>query len=209
MNQPTFPKPPDSAICSAASQYVRSISDPFLFNHVARSFAFGDIVGRRSNLSYDRELLYLGAILHDVGLTAQMPGNDRFEIEGADAAQVWLSKQGMDDNSIDIVWDAIALHTTMGVPQRKRPEIALVQAGAAVDVGVIPVDVLGPAVLDSVLQQWPRLDFKRAMIAALDELATRNSKSLGSHVVAEVAERLHGIERFNICDAVHNSAFDG
>lgn len=199
---------PDSPICIATTEYAKRVSAPFLFNHVMRSYVFGELAGQSGAKKYDSELLYIGSVLHDIGLTDDMPANERFEIEGADAAQVFLSQQGMDDKSIDIVWDAIALHTTFGIPQRKQPEIALVQAGAALDVGVMPIDMIPPDFLERILDAWPRLNFKNAIIEALGGMMKRNPNAAQSNVVSDIAERtIPDFPRFNICDAIHGSGF--
>lgn len=84
-------------------------------------------------------------MLHDLGLTERFANTThRFEIAGAEAAKLFLSEQGWTDARIDIVWDAIALHSTVRIAQMKRPEIALVQAGAGLDVGVMPLDSIEP-----------------------------------------------------------------
>lgn len=199
---------PDSELCRAATDYARRVSDPYLFNHVMRTYAFGVIAGRRRPDPYDAELLYVGAVLHDLGLTDAVPVKERFEVDGADAAKAFLAEQGMDERRIDIVWDAIALHTTYAVPQRKQPEIALVQLGAAIDVGVVPLDLVSPDLVAEVLDAWPRLGFKQAIVAAMVNQFARDPRSAASPVVADIAERhVHGFTRPNICDAIANATF--
>lgn len=197
---------PDSALCAATTEYARSVSEPFLFNHVMRSYVFAELCGQRMGRTYDRELLYVGCVLHDLGLTGVAPAAARFEIEGADAARTFLSRQGMSDRALDIVWDAIALHTTMEIPQRKCPEIALCQLGIAVDVGVAPFD-LRPALPD-ILAAFPRLDFKRALVDALAGTYLKNPAAASSPVVADACERrVPGFHRFHLCDALAASPF--
>ena len=126
-------KHPDTAVCLAAMALARDHSPPFLFNHVMRTFAFGRDAGALRSVQYDKEMLFLGCVLHDLGLIEKFIGENRFEVDGADAAADFLSRQGYSDRKIATIWDAIALHTTPGVPQRKQPEIALLQLGAGID----------------------------------------------------------------------------
>jgi hypothetical protein len=199
---------PDSELCRATTDYARRVSDPYLFNHVMRTYAFGALAGARHLRPYDTELLYVGCLLHDLGLCDHVPVKDRFEVDGADAAKQFLSEQGMDDRRIDIVWDAIALHTTYAVPQRKQPEIALVQLGAAIDVGVAPLDLILPDALEQILDTWPRLGFKQAIVDAMLHQMRRDPRSAASPVVTDIAERhLHGFRRPNIADAIAGAAF--
>ena len=135
---------PGTDVCIAAMELARDHSPPFLFNHVMQTFAFGRAAGELQGARCDQEMLFLGSVLHDLGLVDRFVGEDRFEVDGADAAADFLSRQGYPDRKIAVVWDAIALHTTPSVPQRKRPEIALVQLGAGVDIGTIPRSLITP-----------------------------------------------------------------
>ena len=199
---------PDSEICVAATDYARELSEPFLFNHCMRTYGFGALAGQAGSQSFDHEVLYLGAVLHDLGLTEAVPVTNRFEVDGADAAKAFLSERGFDDRKIELIWDAIALHTITGIPQRKVPEIALVQMGAGIDVGAIPREILSADSVDAVLDAWPRLGFKKAMVEAFVRMVERNAPSVALGVVADIAERkIPGFERRNICDAFEHAAF--
>lgn len=205
--EPSFPAGPDSALCRAAHAYAQRVSPPFLFNHVMRTFAFATVVGARGP-RYDPEVLYVACVLHDLGLCDAVPTSSRFEVDGADAAKAFLAEQGMTAGDLDLVWDAIALHTTAVVPQRKSPEVGLVQVGAAIDVGVLPVDMVDAAALDEILDQWPRLGFKRALIQLLTRRLQVDPRAANSHVIADVGCRhVEGFERPNFCDVVGQSAF--
>jgi HD superfamily phosphodiesterase len=103
-----------------------------------RSAAFADLIGRERGAKYDCELLWVSAVLHDLGLTKIPPVEARFESEGADLAKEFLAKKGMSERHVEIAWDAIALHTTAEIPSRKCAEIALCQLGIAVDIGIAP-----------------------------------------------------------------------
>src|SRR6516165_4719501 len=80
---------PDSELCRASIEYARAVSEPFLFHHVMRSAIYADLIGRARRLQYDREVLCVSAVLHDLGLTRVAPVDARFEVEGADAAKAF------------------------------------------------------------------------------------------------------------------------
>ena len=110
---------PDTEVCTASMEFARDVSPPFLFNHVMRSFAFGRMAGEGRGLEMDEKLLFLGSVLHDLDLVKRFIKDDRFEIDGADVAADFLSRRSYPDRRVQVIWDAIALHTTPGVPQRK------------------------------------------------------------------------------------------
>src|SRR5258706_13492755 len=125
MNELKFSQLPDSELCKATIEYARLISEPFLFHHVMRSAVFADMIGRKRKTKFDPEVLCVAAVLHDLGLTKLAAVQARFELEGADAAKEFLVKRGMSGKNIEIVWEAIALHTTAEIPFRRGPEVAL------------------------------------------------------------------------------------
>src|SRR5919205_552627 len=138
---------PDSAIARAATQLVRDTEDDLLYNHSRRVFFWGALTGQRRGLKYDPELLYLGAMFQDMGLTEAYSSPDlRFEVDGANAAREFMKGHGVSERDIEDVWTAIALHTTPGIPEHMRPTIALVTAG-------VEMDVLGIAYHDFTAEQ--------------------------------------------------------
>lgn len=200
---------PDSEICNAARDYAERVSEPFLFNHVMRTYVFGEIVGAKRGLKPDHELLFVAAVLHDLGITDVVPVKARFELEGADAAKEFLATRGMSDKNIDIVWKAIALHTTFAVPQNMRPEIALTQVGAAVDVGAMPLSALSEAVIAEILDAYPRLGFKQALVQAFLGLYEKNpAAAVASHIVADICDQhIADYQRPRFCNVIENAAF--
>jgi len=197
---------PDSRLCQAATAYVRAASELSLFNHVMRTFAFGATAAGVRGIAFDRELFYVAAILHDLGLTELSRHQQRFELEGADAAKELLAREGM--RMPTWIWCGTrSLHTTAGVPPRKRPEIALVQLGAAIDVGYASIDVVAAA-LPEILEHWPRLAFKDELLRYFDRLYERNpAAALQSPVVAEIVERRRGVRAANACDVIARAPF--
>jgi hypothetical protein len=158
---------PDTQLVRDTTEYIRDVEDDLLFNHSRRVFLFGALHGRRLGLEPDLELLYVGAMFHDIGLTKSFRDSMlRFEVDGANAAEKFLRNQGFDDTAVRKVWLAIALHTTPGVPEFLDPEIALVNAGVKTDVVGIGRDDLPDEVRDAVTAAHPRPDFKRRILRA-------------------------------------------
>lgn len=199
---------PDSPVCIAAMDLARRHSPPFLYNHLLRTYAFGEAAGRAQGLHYDSEMLFLGAMLHDLGLVEGFIGQARFEVDGADAAADFLSRQGYPDAGIAVIWDAIALHTTAGIPPRKRPEIALVQLGAGVDVGAVPRGMLQPALVEAILDAYPRLGFKRAMLEIMADVIARKPMTGLANLMADIGrDQVADFRIPSFCDVVREAAF--
>jgi hypothetical protein len=200
---------PDSSLAARATELVRDTESDLLFHHSLRVFLFGSLQGRRLELKFDPELLYIGAMFHDVGLTERYRSKDeRFEVDSANAARRFLQQHGVPEASIDLVWDAIALHTTPGIPRWKKPEVALVTAGVELDVMGLGYDDVPPEARDQVLAALPRVDFKRRIVQAFaDGFAYRPETTFGT-VNADVLEKLSpGFVRANFCEVIAASPF--
>src|ERR1700709_2379699 len=138
-------KIPDGKIAREAAELVRQHESEMLFNHSVRVFLFGAIQGLRQNLKFDPELLYVAALFHDLGLVdAYHTETKRFEVDGADAAREFLRNHGTAEPQADLVWEAIALHTTPGIPKYRRPDLPLTDAGVLVGVVGIGYDDYTP-----------------------------------------------------------------
>jgi hypothetical protein len=159
---------PDTPLIREVTDFIRRAEDDVLFHHSRRVFFFGALQGRRRNLEPDLELLYVGAMFHDLGLTEayRTSSSLRFEVDGANAARDFLLQHGIDDGETRRVWLSIALHTTPGVPEFLEPEIALVTAGVETDVLGIGRDDLSPETLSAVTTAHPRPDFKHQILQA-------------------------------------------
>lgn len=167
---------PDSPLARDASRLVRDVSPAFLYQHALRTYAFGDALGRRDGLRYDRELLYLGAVMHDLGLTKRFEGGAPFELNGADAALRFLLAHGYPPDKAAIVHEAIALHLVAAAEQ-KQPEVALVRLGAGMDVTGSRLEDLPQTTVHEILEAYPRLGFKRAFLAVVTDQAHRTPTS--------------------------------
>jgi HD superfamily phosphodiesterase len=161
---------PDTALVREVTEYIRDAEDELLFNHSRRVFLFGALQGRRRGLEPDLELLYVGAMFHDIGLTQRYRTSmGRFEVDGANAARDFLLERDYDQAVARKVWLSIALHTTPGIPEFLDPEIALVTAGVGTDVLGFGREDLPAEERDAVTAAHPRPDFKNRILAAFNE----------------------------------------
>jgi hypothetical protein len=178
---------PDSALAQKAVDLAFRVSPTVVWTHVVRTFVFGALVGQAQKLRYDDELFFLASVLHDLGLTVEFRGADRFEVVGADAADAFLKDQGVNSERREIIWDAIALHTSVGIASRKRPEIALVHIGAGVDVLGLELDKLPPALVAETIEALPRHDFNRAFFSVLVDTIAEAPQSAAMTWMCQIA----------------------
>jgi hypothetical protein len=178
---------PDSPLVRDVTEYIRDVENDLLFDHSRRVFLFGALQGRRRGLDPDLELLYVGAMFHDIGLTdGYRESLLRFEVDGANAARDFLLTRGADESAVRKVWLSIALHTTPGIPEFLDPEIALVTAGVETDVLGIGRDDLSEEALAAVAAAHPRPDFKRRILQAFTDGNVHRPRSTFGNVNADV-----------------------
>ncbi|NUR95301.1 MAG: HD domain-containing protein [Kribbellaceae bacterium] len=196
---------PDSTLAREATELVRDAASPLLYDHSRRVFLFGSLRGE--GLTYDPELLYVGALFHDLGLTERYRRTDqRFEIDGADEARRFLGTHGIIGEPADRVWTAIALHTTPEIPLRMAPEVALVTRGVELDVLGIGYDAITSAQRAAVTAAHPRPDFKPRILEAFTAgLVDRPATTFGN-VKADVLEHfVPGFHHTDFVDVIKNS----
>jgi HD superfamily phosphodiesterase len=180
---------PDTPLVRDVTAFIRDAETDLLFDHSRRVFLFGALQGRRRGLQPDLELLYVGAMFHDIGLTDPYRTSMlRFEVDGANAAREFLLQRGVDEADARKVWLSIALHTTPNVPEFLEPEIALVTAGVETDVLGIGRDDLSPEALAAVTTAHPRPDFKRRILRAFTDGNKHRPHSTFGNVNADVLE---------------------
>lgn len=199
---------PDSAIARAATQLVRDTEDDLLYNHSRRVFLWGALTGERRQLDYDPELLYLGAMFHDMGLTDRYASPDlRFEVDGANAARDFMQGYGVAERDIEDVWAAIALHTTPGIPEHMRPTVALVTAGVEMDVLGIAYHDFAPEQREHVCTHHPReANFKEGIIDHFAKGVEKKPETTFGNVKADVlALKDPNFQRTNFCSIILGS----
>jgi len=201
---------PDSKLAREVTELVQDTESPLLFHHSSRVYYFGALAGKRRGLKFDPELLYVGAMFHDMGLTHQHASTDeRFEVDGANAARDFLRRHGITPADIDLVWTAIALHTTPGVPQHMHPVIALVTAGVEMDVLGLTYHEYSESEREAIVQAHPRTaHFKEDIIQAFYDGIKHKPETTFGNVKADVlADKDHVFRRGNFCSVIRGSAW--
>jgi hypothetical protein len=198
---------PRTALAREATHFVSGVTPLWLLNHLLRTYVFAELLGRRREMKYDSELLYLGAIMHDLGLTDQFAGTQRFELDGADAASRFLLKHGVSKHRIHLVWDAIAFHTSEGIYERMPAEIALVGCGVLADTTGTGIEKLPANQVREVLQACPRHGFRHAFPELVAEIVGPKPETATGCFAADVL-RQRGIAVPNICDVMALAPFE-
>ncbi len=201
---------PDSAVAREATELVRDVATQLLFDHSRRVFLWGSLQGERLGLDYDPELLYVGAMFHDVGLLeGHRSADERFEVDGANAARAFLERHGLPEEQVMTVWEAIALHTTPEVPRYKQPEVRLVTSGVEYDVLGLHFEDLSAEQRDAVLAAHPRTGFKTGIIEAFSAgMRDKPETTFGTMNTDILEATLPGYVRPNFCDLIRNSRFE-
>lgn len=201
---------PDTQLVRDITEFIRTEEDDLLFHHSRRVFLFGALLGQQRGLRVDLELLYAGAMFHDLGLTASFRESDlRFEVDGAHAARTFLTDRGVSASDADAVWQAIALHTTPGVPEFMAPEVALVTAGVETDVLGIWYHHVTAAQRAEVTAAHPRPDFKNRILQAFADGNRHRPESTFGNVNADVlAHYLPGYQRRDFVEIIRGSAWE-
>jgi hypothetical protein len=198
---------PDSTIAKQATELLLEYGTEFIYNHSLRVFLFSSLNGKRNNLEYDAELLYVSSVFHDLGLTKHYSSPDlRFEVDGANAARNFLKSHGLPKASLQLVWDTIALHTTIGVAEHKENEVALMYSGVGLDVMGEGYEHLSAEHREEILQAFPRNDFKNNIIPTFFSGFEHKTETTFGNIKADVcAFMIPNFHRKNFCDCILHS----
>ncbi|NIF57942.1 HD domain-containing protein [Enterobacter sp. Ap-916] len=203
---------PDTKMAREATQLVRDTESDLLFHHSSRVYYWAALAGQRRELKVDHELLYIGCMFHDMGLTHEHCSCDRrFEVDGAFAAQDFMRQYGVSQADIDKVWTAIALHTTPGIPEFMAPEIALVTAGVEMDVLGIDYDKFSAEHREQVVKLHPRpAAFKEEIIQAFyDGIKNKPATTFGNVKADVIRDKEPAFEPLNFCSIIRASRWAG
>jgi hypothetical protein len=199
----------DSPLVASVIEYAQRLSEPYLFNHAMRSWLFAEAIGRLKGIDYDREVVAVGTILHDIGLTASVSGPHRFEVNGADAALSFIRGEGLSDRRAQLIWDLVALNSTPSLALHKEPEVAVGTMGIGADYGGFGVDVLPAGSVERILSAFPRLRMKQRFAEACCRLVTAKPEASHDNFLRDFGERfVPGYEAVSTVDLLMNAPFD-
>src|SRR5499426_2671684 len=200
---------PDSPLITAVIEYARRLSEPYLFNHVMRSWLFAETIGRIKGIGYDHEVVAIGTLLHDIGLTASVSGPDRFEVNGANAAVSFIKGKGLSDRRAQLIWDLVALNSTPSLALHKEPEVAVGTMGIGLDYGGFGLDALDADVVRRILSAFPRLRMKQRFAETCCRLVTAKPETSHDNFLRDFGERfVPGYKAVSTVDLLMSAPFD-
>jgi len=200
----------DTPLIGRAMDLARTHSEPFLFHHAVRSWLFAVRLGQLQGMSHDPEVVAVGTLLHDLGLTNSFAGPKRFEIEGADAARAFARGEGMDDRRVQLIWDTVALNSTPSIAFYKEAEVALCTAGIALDWGGFQYDRIPPDEMKSILAVFPRLEMKARFTDSVCSIIRTKPDTTYDNFARDFGERfVPGYKAQSSVDFLMNAPFEG
>jgi len=199
---------PDTPLISRTIEYARDHSDPYLFNHVMRSWLFAVILAQLNQTTHDEEVLAVATILHDLGLEKAFDGPLRFEVEGANAARAFARDEGVDDRRAQLIWDGVALNSTPSIGLHKEAEVALCTAGIGLDWGGFGYEALTAAQIGTIVGAFPRLGMKQRFTRAVCGIVETRVATTYDNFAGDFGERfVTGYKRLSSVDYLLNSPF--
>ena len=200
---------PQTQLVDQALDYARRECEPYLFNHVVRSWLFAVRIGQLRKIDHDAEVVALGTLLHDITLNERFDGPRRFEVEGADLARVFARQGGLDERRAQLIWDSVALNSTPSIGLYKEAEVALCTAGICLDVVGLQYELIPAREIAKLVEEFPPLGMKRRMTRCFCHIAEARPETSYDNFVRDFGERyIHGYRAPSSVDLVSNAPFD-
>lgn len=200
---------PDTPLVARAIEFAHTHSEPYLFNHVMRSWLFATLLVQQKGEACDLEVLALSTLLHDIGLTEFASGPLRFEVEGANAARTFVRGLGVDERRAQLIWDSIALNSTPSICLHKETEAAHCTLGVALDWGGWGYDGLPADQIARIVAEFPRLSMKDLFSKAVCGLCERRPESTYDNFARDFGERfVPGYQAPSMVDVLMHAPFE-
>jgi hypothetical protein len=203
-------KIPDSTIAKQATELLMEHGTTLIYNHSMRAFIFASLHGKKNKISHNAELLYISSVFHDLGLTPPYSSPDkRFEVDGANAAREFLKGHGFSHQDLQLVWDTVALHTSVGIAPYKEAEVALLNYGVSLDVVGNGYKDLLTKHREAIVHEFPRMDFKKKIIPAFFEGFSFKTHTTYGTINADIcAYMIPNYKGKNFCDSILHSPWN-
>jgi hypothetical protein len=199
---------PDSAAVSRAIDYARKNSEPYLFNHVMRSWLFAESLAQHNHVAHDSEVLAIATLLHDFALSEKRPKKLRFEVASANAARSFARREGFDKRRTQLVWDGVALNSTPSIGLHKEAEVSLCTLGIGLDWAGFGIDSLPKSRIDEIVDAFPRMHMKREFTRAVCRIAETRPDTTYDNFVRDFGERfVPGYKSRSSVDALFDAPF--
>lgn len=200
---------PDTPLVGRAIEHARARCEPYLFNHVVRSWLFAARIGQIQNIQHDAEVVAVATLLHDVTLNEDFAGPRRFEVEGADLARTFVREGGFDERRAQLIWDSVALNSTPSIGLYKEAEVALCTAGICLDVVGLQYSLISSAEIAKIIGEFPRLQMKRRMTRCFCHIAEVRPETTYDNFARDFGERfVSGYKTTSAVDLVMNAPFE-
>jgi HD domain len=201
-------KVPATAAVDRAIEHARQKCEPYLFNHVVRSWLFAERIGQLKSVEHDAEVIAVGALLHDITLNKHFVGPRRFEVEGADLARTFARDIGFDKRRVQLIWDSVALNSTPSIALYKEAEVALCTAGIALDIIGLQYGVIPPDEIKEIIYTFPRLQMKSRMASCFCSIARSHPETTYDNFIRDYGERfIPNYKAPSVVDLVANGPF--
>ena len=200
---------PDSPLITEVLEYAQTLYEPYLFNHAMRSWLFAAKIGQLKGIDYDLEVVAVGTILHDIGLSAGVSGSNRFEVNGAAAALSFVKERGLSNRRAQLMWDLVALNSTPSIALHKEAEVALGTMGIGLDYGGFGFELIPSADMTEILGAFPRLKMKDKFAETCCHLVAAKPETSSDNFLRDFGERfVPGYRPISAVDLLMNAPFE-
>jgi hypothetical protein len=200
---------PDSPLITEVLEYAQTLYEPYLFNHAMRSWLFAAKIGQLKGIDCDLEVVAVGTILHDIGLSAGVSGSNRFEVNGAGATLSFVKERGLSNRRAQLMWDLVALNSTPSIALHKEAEVALGTMGIGLDYGGFGFELIPSADMTEILGAFPRLKMKDRFAETCCRLVTAKPETSSDNFLRDFGERfVPGYKPISTVDLLMNAPFE-
>jgi hypothetical protein len=200
---------PDSPLITEVLEYAQKVYDPYLFNHAMRSWLFAAKIGQAKGIDCDLEVVAVGTILHDIGLSPAVSGSNRFEVNAAAAARSFVQERGISGPRAQLIWDLVALNSTPSIALHKEAEVALGTMGIGLDYGGFFAELVPSTDMTEILRAFPRLRMKTQFTEACCRLVAEKPETTSDNFLRDFGERfVPGYKPVSTVDLLMNAPFE-